>query len=392
MTKLGEIAQILRGVTFKPAQLLDRADPDAVICLRTKNVQQSLDVTDLLYVPPSVVKNSRQYLRANDIVVSSANSWNLVGKASWVESVSSPTTFGGFISTIRITSPDVDARYVFRWFTSERVQSIVRSFGQQTTNISNLNVGRTMDLEIPLPPLPEQRRIAEILDRADELRTKRRQTLSMIDLLGTAIYFDHFGRAIKEWPRVALGSIIDPSDRINYGIVQPGENVIGGKPFVRVSDVQAGLVSHEKLKSVSPEIERSHSRSRLRGNELLITCVGTIGNIALVQSQDIGLNIARAVARVPVGPTMIRTFLAEVLKSREVQAQFRKELRTVSQPTLNIKQISETLVIHPPIEKQLSFANAIGQLDGLRTKYCEQGQGLDELFASLQYRAFKGEL
>lgn len=63
MTKLGDVAEILRGVTFKPDQLVDQAAVGSVICLRTKNVQQELDWSDVLYVPKSVVEQQRQFSR-----------------------------------------------------------------------------------------------------------------------------------------------------------------------------------------------------------------------------------------------------------------------------------------------------------------------------------------
>ena len=176
--KLGDVASFIRGITFKPEDVVPVGTDGSVACLRTKNVQKSLETSDVWAVDQSHVKRSDQFLEHGDILVSSANSWNLVGKCCWVPELYQRTTFGGFISALRADSQLVLPRFLFRWFSSNRIQATVRSFGRQTTNISNLDFGRCLKLELPLPPLSEQRRIAEVLDRAEALRAKRREAIA----------------------------------------------------------------------------------------------------------------------------------------------------------------------------------------------------------------------
>ena len=78
--RLGDHARLVRGITFKPRDKCDPQDEGAVVCMRTKNVQATLDASDLIAVPCSLVKNNEKMLSAGDILVSSANSWSLVGK------------------------------------------------------------------------------------------------------------------------------------------------------------------------------------------------------------------------------------------------------------------------------------------------------------------------
>ncbi|MBE4980853.1 restriction endonuclease subunit S, partial [Enterobacter cloacae complex sp. P3B] len=80
MVKLGEVLTFIRGITFKPEEKIEASDPDAVVCMRTKNIQEELDESDLIAVPKALVKREELFLRHGDILISSANSWNLVGK------------------------------------------------------------------------------------------------------------------------------------------------------------------------------------------------------------------------------------------------------------------------------------------------------------------------
>ena len=117
----------------------------------------------------------------------------MASKCCWIPPLPWRATFGGFVSVLRANPKKVESRYLFRWFSSGRIQATVRSFGQQTTNISNLNIERCLNQSLFLPSLSEQRRIAAILDRADELRAKRRAALARLDTLTQAIFLDMFG-------------------------------------------------------------------------------------------------------------------------------------------------------------------------------------------------------
>ena len=99
--RLGDYAKLIRGITFKPVDKCYPSDEGAVVCMRTKNVQVTLDASDLIAVPSSLVKNPEKMLSAGDILVSSANSWNLVGKCCQVPKLQYPSTAGGFISILR---------------------------------------------------------------------------------------------------------------------------------------------------------------------------------------------------------------------------------------------------------------------------------------------------
>jgi type I restriction enzyme S subunit len=251
------------------------------------------------------------------------------------------------------------------------------------------------DLPISLPPLPEQRRIAEILNRTEALRAKRHAALAQLDILIQAIFVDLFGDPTthrKGFMRMPLASLVRSGDTINYGVVQPGDEFDEGVPLIRVGDLKDGKVSHMSLKRIAPSIEMAYKRSRLNGDEILVSCVGSVGVVALADESVKGFNIARAVARIPLAGTTDRTFMAAYLKTDFVQRYFTNELRTVSQPTLNIKQLSETIVMLPPRDLQREFARRVAAVEKLKAAHRASLAEMDALFASLQHRAFRGEL
>jgi type I restriction enzyme S subunit len=250
------------------------------------------------------------------------------------------------------------------------------------------------EVRIPIPPLEEQRRIVAILDAADSLNAKRRTSLSKLDILAHSIFMEMFGDPAvnsQGWPTTSLISLVREGDTINYGVVQPGDDFADGVPLVRVGDILDGRVSHAALKRIDPVIEASYRRSRLRGDEVLVSCVGSIGNVALADESLKDFNIARAVARIPLAEATNRTFMAAYLKTDFVQRYFESELRTVSQPTLNIKQLSETKVVLPPISLQDEYARRVAVIEKLKSTYLVSLDDLNALLASLQNRSFQAE-
>ena len=262
--------------------------------------------------------------------------------------------------------------------------------------VKHLSAKDLRETEIPLPPLEEQKRIAGILDQADTLRRLRTRALDKLNTLGQAIFHEMFGDGAnteKAWPIVELADLIAEDDRISYGVVQPGDHDPKGIPLIRVADLAAPLINFDEVKRVSNQIDYEYSRSRLRGGEILIGCVGSIGTAIIAPKSFEGSNIARAVARVSIDPNRCNpAFLLQFIKSDEVQRYFTKEVRLVAQPTLNIKQIRETKVPLPPRELQDAFASRIGNVLSSKTALVSASKSTESLFASLQHRAFRGGL
>lgn len=184
---LGDVAGFVRGVTFKPADVSNEGVP----VMRTKNVQKRLDLSDVIRIPADLVRNEDKYLRPGDTLVSSANSYNLVGKCCFVGELSERSAIGGFVAALR-PGPDVDPMFLYHWFNSDRIQETVRSFGNQTTNISNLNIKRTLTLRLPDVSLSVQREFAAVVAKVDEQRERIERALALEDELFASLQYRAF--------------------------------------------------------------------------------------------------------------------------------------------------------------------------------------------------------
>lgn len=176
-SKLGEVAEIIRGVSFPGSAKSETRSDGEVACLRTASVQAEIDWDDLIYISPSHVSRADQWVAPNDIMISMANSYALVGKVAIVRKVPQKATFGAFLAAIRpILIEPYFLLYVLR---SPRMQAAFRASSSQTTNIANISLGRMRPLPFPLPPLIEQKRIVakvdELMALCDRLEAQQQE-------------------------------------------------------------------------------------------------------------------------------------------------------------------------------------------------------------------------
>lgn len=242
---LGDVVDFIRGITFKPEDVVGVKDPNAVVCMRTKNIQAELEVDDLIAVPESFVRRDELLLREGDTLISSANSWNLVGKVARVPALPYRATAGGFIAIVRAKPSAIDSDYLYRWLASDSNQEAIRACGRQTTNISNLSVPRFLDLPISLPEREDQVRAAAILDKVDSLRRKRQETIRLADEFLKAVFYEKFGDPVtnsKGLPTSRIEQLCDVAtgstparNRADY--------YYGPHPWIKTGEVDTPLIT-----------------------------------------------------------------------------------------------------------------------------------------------------
>jgi type I restriction enzyme S subunit len=160
-----------------------------------------------------------------------------------------------------------------------------------------------------------------------------------------------------------LGRLVEPDRGISYGIVQPGKPVADGVPIARVSDVREGRINTEAPLRVARAIEAAYSRTRLRGGELLITIVGTVGETAIVPESLAGWNVARAIAVLPVRHEIGAYWVKLALCAPEVREIIQSRLNTTVQATLNLGDLAKLPITLPPRVDRERIAHILGALD-----------------------------
>jgi len=266
-----------------------------------------------------------------------------------------------------------------------------------TGTISNLSLTQLGNLRVPLPPLPEQRRIAGILDKAEELRAKRRAGVAELGTLPQSIFLDMFGDPAanpKGWPKATIADICE----VKGGKRLPKGEGYSATPtpfrYIRVTDLQSGAVDESALVYLKPEVQAEISRYIVNNGDVIISIAGSIGLVAPVPASLDGANLTENAAKlVPRAKgTYDEVFLAAFLQTSFARGQISSHVGQVTIEKLALFRIERISVPLPPLEAQHRYAYCIAAIARHRSAHRAALAELEALFVSLQHRAFRGEL
>lgn len=395
-TPLGDVIDYISGVTFAPEDKIDPCDEGAVVCFRTKNVQAELDQTDLIAVPRSVIRRSDQYVQPGDILISSANSSNIVGKCCYVGALSYVATAGGFIAIIRPRSL-THSRYLYHWLVWDHTQELIRNCARKTTSIANVDVNRLKSIPFPQTLAPEQHRIATQLDLADGIRRKRREALRLADELVRSTFLEMFGNPVgnpRGWAEAPLSSIADVSSGLAKGKAYGTTKTIF-VPYMRVANVQDGHIALHDVKLI--EIAESEvQRFLLEPGDVLVTEGGDpdkLGRGAVWRGEIAPCVHQNHVFRIRTDPSqLLPEFASAVLGSLRGKTYFFQAAKqTTGIASINMRQLRAFPMLAPPLHLQQSYVEKLAQLTKLRSNLTRLATTAETLFTSLQNQAFGGQ-
>ncbi|PPU12905.1 restriction endonuclease subunit S [Xanthomonas arboricola] len=197
------------------------------------------------------------------------------------------------------------------------------------------------------------------------------------------------------WVWVPFDDLINPEYPIAYGVLVPGPDVVDGIPFVRIADLDLVAPPAKPEKSISPEVDSQFKRTRIRGGEILMGVVGSVGKLGVAPNTWAGANIARAICRIVPCGDVSKSYILWLLQSDLMRKQFLGDTRTLAQPTLNVGLIRSASTPLPPLAEQHRIVAKVDQLmalcDQLRARLGEARQVHGNLANALIGQALSGE-
>lgn len=285
-------------------------------------------------------------------------------------------------------NPGIDLAFLCRVLENYDVTPFVTG-----TTRGKLTKAGASEIVIPLPPLGVQRRIAELLDRAEALRAKRRAALAQLDTLTQAIFLDLFGPNGKfrsVCAPVPLGSLCRS---ITDGVHKTPVYVAAGVPFVTVKNITSGDLDLSETKFISQEDHLAFTkRTKPERGDVLVSKDGTIG-VPCPITTDEEFSIFVSVALLKMKPELVeQTFLVTQFRADWVQYQIRTGSKGIAIRHLHLEDFRRLSFILPPLDLQRDFARRVAAVEQLKAAHRTSLAEMDTLFTSLQHRAFRGEL
>ncbi|MEK7724226.1 MAG: restriction endonuclease subunit S [Acidobacteriota bacterium] len=348
----------------------------------TKQIETTNQI--LLNEAPS---RARQIINYGDILVSTVRP-NLNAVAQVPINLNDEIASTGF-TVLRPDASKLDSRFLFHWVKNSQFVSYLEknaagaSYPAVTDKI--VKAGK-----IPLPPLPEQKRIAEVLDSADALREKRRLALRKLDSLLQSVFLEMFGDPVRN-PKGWEVKRFDELGKLERGKSKHrprnAPELLGGKyPLIQTGEVANAKGYIKSFTQTYSEIGLKQSRMWKAGT-LCITIAANIAKTAILTFDAcFPDSIVGFIANESVKTEYVQHWLS--FRQKEIE----EKAPESAQKNINLKILSELDVPLPPIELQNKFAEIVKKIEALKAEKQKSAEKIENLFQSLQQRAFKGEL
>lgn len=386
----------IRGVSYTPKDVSDIFKENFLPILRANNITDyGLVFDDLVYVDRKNISET-QLLKEGDIVIAaSSGSKAIVGKAAtflnnWIGS------FGAFCKVVR-PSEGIFSKYVGYFFQSDKYRKTI-SHLSAGANINNIRNGDIDNLEIPLPPLPIQQKIAAILDKADALRKKDRQLLARYDELLQSIFYDMFGDPVKNekgWEMINLAQVIVEGPQ--NGLYKNAKDYGKGYPILRIDSFYDGIVYNiDRLKRVNAN-DKEAKMFQIYEDNIVINRVNSrshLGKCALIPKLHEPTLFESNMMRFEVDNHRANPkFLIQILIQPFMKNQILGRAKdAVNQSSINQQDVKSFILPLPPITLQNQFAAIAQNIQQQKQQVKQQMEQSEALFQSLLQRAFRGEL
>jgi type I restriction enzyme S subunit len=285
-------------------------------------------------------------------------------------------TYDGHLMKIRPNTELVNAEYLARYCLSDFARTYFMSTAKHST-MTTIAQADIAPLQVLLPPLPEQQKIAQILTSIDNViektqaqidKLKDLKTGMMQELLTNGIGHLEFkdsqvGRIPVGWDVVTLSRLVKSDRPITYGIVQTGPNIDEGIPCVRVVDLMTDDISTQKMIRTTKKINDSYKRTVLQSNDIMFALRGSIGHVRMVDFRLVGANLTRGVALISANDLIAGTFLLWAIRCPSVRKVINDGVNGSALQEIPLGNLRGISIPLPTIEEQIQISKTLDSLE-----------------------------
>ncbi|END1882885.1 restriction endonuclease subunit S [Escherichia albertii] len=398
------VTTLIRGVTYKKEQAINYLKDDYLPLIRANNIQNGkFDTTDLVFVPKNLVKESQKISPEDIVIAMSSGSKSVVGKSAH-QHLPFECSFGAFCGVLR---PEklIFSGFIAHFTKSSLYRNKISSLSAGA-NINNIKPASFDLINIPIPPLAEQKIIAEKLDtllaQVESTKARLEQIPQILKRFRQAVLaaavnghlnktaqsntkkrtLQEIGIIIKTGP---FGSALHKSDYISNGI-----------PVINPMHINDGIISPSLSMTISDEKYAELSSWSLQDGDIIVGRRGEMGRAAVV-------NIGQSKMLCGTGSMILRTkknieprYLELILRSPTAISYFNKEAVGSTMVNLNQKVINSLEAYIPNVEEQREIVRRVEQLfayaDTIEKQVNNALARVNNLTQSILAKAFRGEL
>ena len=333
-------------------------------------------------------EHKNHLLKEGDILMSHINSPKHLGKCAIFKSKPVTLIHGMNLLNLRPKKNVLEPHFAFYYLSSNGFRESITKISNQSVNQASFSTTSLKKLQIPLPPLAEQQKIAAILDAADSLRQKDQQLVERYTALSQSLFLEMFGDPVTNpmgWVKAQLNTLCS-FKKIS---ISP-ENITSGTKYIALEGIEKDsgrIINYEKVENG----ELKSNKFYFDEETILYGKLRPYLNKVALPKFD-GICSTEIIPLKPFPNKTNKFFIVQILRSAGFVKFAHENSSGANLPRINPNEIEKHLTIGPPIELQNQFAERI-QLIEAQKQQAQLGLAKSEaLFNSLLQRAFTGEL
>jgi len=387
---LGDVADVFNGKT--PAKKEQRDAGHPVLKIKDVNLTGLFKGEFQSFVDESLAEkfNAKKLIKDDTLILNAAHNADYVGSKQYraeSEVVGSLPTGEWLIARGR--EGQLCPRFLNYWLASGEARFKLK----QLVKGIHLYPKDVMRLEIPLPPLKEQKRIAAILDKADNLRRKRQQAIDLADDFLRAVFLDMFGDPVTNPKGWAVQRMGDVSSKITDGTHKTPTYTSSGIQFLSAKNIRDWGIDWENTKYISQEEhEQLIKRCNPEVGDILLSKSGSLATPALIDvDKEFSLFESAALIK-PIKERIHAVYLLHFLRSDSGKYLMLKSSKGVAIKHLHLTDLRQLEILVPPMDKQQRFVTLVNRYVSLVDKSMSSKSNVGDIFQSLSQKAFSGQL
>ena len=388
--RLGQVADVFNGKTPSRAEQREAGHP----ILKIRDVSEIGEFRGSFssFVDAEVARKfEKKWLVPGDtLILNAAHNADYVGSKTYRagREVEGAVATGEWL-LIRPHPSRLNEGFLHHWINAPRTRKLIREMVKGI----HLYPKDVVRLALRLPSLEEQRRIADVLDRADELRAKRRRAIEQLETLKQSIFLDMFGHPVRnerEWDPVPFSSVCE--SRLGKMVDQKQETGRHAKPYLRNANVQWFGFDLTSVYEMDFHPNERH-KFRLKPGDLIICEGGQPGRAAIWVDEIQECYYQKALHRAEVmNDRAVPEYLVWLLWFFVHSGGLRDHVTSATISHLTGVKLKSMRIPLPPVDLQLEFARRLEKVEKVGTALSASLAEQDVLISSLQQRAFSGAL
>ena len=343
------------------------------------------------------------YFEKGDVLLAKITPCFENGKAVHTSELKHSVGFGSTeFHVIRPETERADPKYIFYMIWNSGFRYIGEAAMKGAAGQKRVSKDFIEKFKIPLPPLAEQKQIAAILDAADSLRQKDQQLVEHYTKLSQSLFLEIFGDPVTNpmgWDKKTIEKALIDKDILgiqdgNHGEKHPkaSDFVDKGIPFIMANCLNDGNLNLKKAYKLNKQWLNDLRIGFTLEGDVLLSHKGTIGEVAIVSSDDGQLILSPQVTYYRLGNSLLSTFLKYQFSSSVYQQFLIKEAKQSTRAYIGITRQKKLSIILPPSELQNQFAERVEKIEQQKQQAQINLAKSNDLFNALLQKAFTGEL